>query len=74
MMNENCKCPRAKCERHGNCGSCQAFHSDPDKVISFCKWAEIAGFSEPESRSGLKAWLSNDRDSFDAGKWLKRKV
>lgn len=72
-MNPNCKCPRKKCERHGNCAECQIFHGDPKKVINFCKWAEIAGFEEQESRIGLKAWLSNDRTPFDINKWNQKK-
>ena len=72
-MNENCICPRAKCERHGNCAACQAFHSDGERVINFCRWAAMTGFAEPESRSGLRAWLSNDRTPFDLDKWAKKK-
>lgn len=73
-MNLNCQCPRVKCERHGNCVDCQAFHSDPEKVVNFCKWAGMTGFKEKESRAGLKAWLSNDRTSFDINKWSKKKI
>lgn len=70
-MNLNCKCPK-KCSKHGNCVECKAFHKDPEKVISFCKWAETAGFNEPESRIGMKAWLMNDRTPFDLNKWHKK--
>lgn len=63
-MNDDCKCPRVKCERHGNCIECQSFHSDEEKVINFCKWAKITGFNNQEPKIGLRAWLSNDRTPF----------
>jgi len=68
-MNVNCKCPRVRCKRHGDCSECKAFHSNPEEVINFCKWAETTGFLEQESRRGLRAWLSNDRTPFDSDKW-----
>ena len=70
-MNLDCRCPRKKCVRHGNCAECQAFHNDDEKVISFCRWAKLTGFSELESRAGLRAWLSNDRSPFSIDKWKK---
>ncbi len=26
-MNENCPCKKKKCERHGDCEACRAYHS-----------------------------------------------
>lgn len=63
-MNENCRCPRIKCKRHGDCAACGEFHSDAEKVLSFCKWSGITGFDEPDSKVAARAWLSNDRNQW----------
>lgn len=71
-MNADCRCPVTKCKNHGDCAACQAYHDDPQKVLNFCKWAKLTGFNEPESRLGLRAWLSNNRAPFDISASHKR--
>lgn len=65
-MSGSCICPRTKCPRHGVHAACAEFHSDPEKVLSFCKWAEITGFDLPDSKAAVRAWLSNDRTAWKA--------
>jgi hypothetical protein len=35
-LKEDCPCPKLKCERHGNCEACEAYHGRKS-TLTFCK-------------------------------------
>lgn len=47
-MDIECKCPKKKCERHGNCKECEAYHAR-GKRLPYCKrekgiFKKLSGF------------------------------
>ena len=59
MSNMNCPCKRTKCERHGNCAECRAYHHGKSSGISLTRCEKLKKKEEKRTdRQGKKKTIA----------------